>query len=42
MLFLNAFRDGGSLRETTPQGDSSMPVKLPADAEAAIVAYGPS
>ena len=36
MLFLNAFNDGGSLRETIPQGDASMPVQLPADAEAVI------
>ena len=30
MLWINFFAEGGSLLETTPQRDSSMPVKLPA------------
>ena len=37
MLWLNIFADGGSLMETVPQGDASMPVQLP-DETAEVIA----
>jgi len=37
MLYCNLFTDGGALLETQPQGDASIPVKLP-DADTDLVA----